>query len=145
MVDHSRFTAAVAVHVLFIRDGLLLMLRRANTGYADGLLSVPAGHLDGAETVSAAAIREAYEEVGVALSPDEVEVAGVMHRLDGEERIDFFIVARTWQREFENKEPGKCSELLWASMDQLPADTVPYVRTAVEAYLRGVWFSSYGW
>ena len=141
----QRFTAAVAVHVLFLRDGRVLMLRRTNTGYADGLLSVPAGHLDGGETVVAAAMREVYEEVGVDLRPDEIEVAGVMHRLEGEERIDFFLAVRAWRGEFENREPEKCSELVWAPLDGLPDDTVPYVRAAIEAYRSGEWFSSYGW
>jgi 8-oxo-dGTP pyrophosphatase MutT (NUDIX family) len=64
----------LAVHIFFIRGGTVLLLRRFNTGYEDGNYSVPAGHLEGDETVVQAAIREAREEIGVELRPDEVAV-----------------------------------------------------------------------
>ena len=40
----SRFP--VAVHLFFLRDDQILLLRRFNTGYEDGKYSVVAGHLE---------------------------------------------------------------------------------------------------
>jgi ADP-ribose pyrophosphatase YjhB (NUDIX family) len=145
VTQSQRFAAAVAVHVFLVRDGCILMLRRAGTGYADGLLSVPAGHLDGGETVVEAAIREAGEEIGVVLAAGDVRVAGVMHRREEEERVDFFVVVERWAGEIANREPHKCSELLWWALGEVPSDTVPYVAAAIAAYRRGEWFSSFGW
>ena len=140
-----RFMAPVAVHLFLVRDGRVLLLRRANTGYEDGNYSVPAGHLDGGEEVIAAAIREAREEIGIALAPSAVAVVGVMHRRSNDERIDFFVAASEWTGEIFNAEPQKCDDLSWYPLDTLPANTIPYVRRALANYQRGVWFESYGW
>ena len=72
----------VTVHLLFFRDDQILVLRRFNTGYADGQYSVPAGHMDGGETVMEAAAREAEEEVGVKLDRLEMAFSTVMHRME---------------------------------------------------------------
>ena len=141
----NRFRFASAVHLFFIRDGRVLLLRRFNTGYEDGNYSVVAGHLEGDEEVKAAAIREAREEVGVALSPQALEVVGVMHRKSNDERIDFFLVVRSWSGQVVNGEPDRCDQLAWFDVDDLPRNVVPYVRRALENYRRGRWFDSFGW
>jgi 8-oxo-dGTP diphosphatase len=135
----------VAVHIFLLRNNQVLLLRRANTGYEDGNYSVVAGHLDGGESVTQAAIREAHEEVGIALRPADLTAVGVMHRISNEERIDFFLVATTWEGTLTNHEPDKCSELRWCALDALPAHTIPYVRAALENFSRGVWFAEFGW
>ena len=45
----ERFELRSAVHLLLIRGGQVLLLRRQNTGYEDGNYSVIAGHLNGRE------------------------------------------------------------------------------------------------
>jgi ADP-ribose pyrophosphatase YjhB (NUDIX family) len=135
----------VAVHLFLLRENQVLLLRRANTGYEDGNYSVVAGHLNGEESVTQAAIREAHEEVGIALRPTDLTVVGVMHRVSNDERIDFFLVATTWEGMLTNQEPDKCSELRWCALEALPANTIPYVRTALENFSRGVWFAEFGW
>src|SRR5512147_14978 len=101
----------VTVHLLFFREEQILLLRRFNTGYADGQYSVPAGHLDGGETVMAAGAREAEEEVGIRLEEADMIFSTVMHRMEEEERVDFFIHVTKWQGEPFNAEPDKCDDL----------------------------------
>jgi len=139
-----RFTAPVAVHLFLIRDEMILLLRRFNTGYEDGKYSVIAGHLDGDETVLAAMSREAREEAGIEL--ENARVAGVMHRRarDGE-RIDFFVICHEWTGEIENREVEKCDDLRWVPIGALPPNTIPYVAAAISAWRAGEWFSSFGW
>ena len=135
----------VAVHIFFLRGEEVLLLRRQNTGYEDGRLSLVAGHVEPGETVTRAALREIREEVGLALRPERLQVVGVMHRKSDDERVDFFLACRLADEEPANREPGKCSELLWVSLADLPPDTIPYVRAALENYRRGVWFEEFGW
>jgi hypothetical protein len=69
-----------------------------------------------------------------------------MHRrASSDERIDFFFVARTWRGEVTNLEPRKCDDLSWFSADQLPPNTIPYVRSAIDHFAKHNSYSEFGW
>ena len=135
----------VTVHLLFFRQDQVLLSRRFNTGYADGQYSVPAGHLDGGETVIAAAMREAQEETGVSIQPSDLVFSSVMHRNEGDERVDFFVHVRQWQGEPLNTEPDKCDELRWVHGNELPDNIIPYVKQGIQNHRRGIVFEEFGW
>lgn len=141
----SRVGFPVTVHLLFIRENQILVARRSNTGYRDGEYSVPAGHLDGDETVRAAAAREAEEEVGVRIRAGDIRFSSVMHRIEGDERVDFFVQVQRWDGEIVNAEPDKCDDLRWVDFDSLPDNTIPYVRRAIANHLNGIPFDEFGW
>lgn len=134
-----------AVHLIFIQDQQVLLSCRANTGYMDGFFSVIAGHIEPGETIALAAMREAREEAGLTLQPGDIETVQVMHRRDGEERIDFFLRVHTWLGEITNAEPHKCTGLAWFPLDALPENTVPYVRQALLNYQQNIPIASFGW
>ena len=140
-----RRTFPVTVHMLFIREDQILLARRFNTGYRDGEFSVPAGHLDGNETVVAAGIREAKEEIGITFETDDITFSSVMHRIEGDERVDFFVQVHKWSGEIVNAEPDKCDDLRWVNMNELPDNIIPYVRRAIENQLNGTPFDELGW
>jgi 8-oxo-dGTP diphosphatase len=135
----------VAVHLFFLKDNKILLLRRFNTGYEDGNYSVVAGHVDAGETVTQAAVREAWEEAGVVLQPKDLQVVHVMNRKSNDERVDFFVKIKTWEGEIQNKEPEKCDDLAWFSREALPANMIPYIRFAIENYQKGLLYSEFGW
>lgn len=142
-VRRTRFTAIVDVHVMFVRDGALLLGRRANTGYGDGLWHLPSGHLEAGEPVLRAAAREAAEEVGVTVDPADLTFVHVMHRAP--DRVGLFFRAERWTGEPYNAEPGKCDGLAWYPMDGLPADMVDYPAAALRAIAEGRGFALHGW
>jgi ADP-ribose pyrophosphatase len=135
----------VAVHLLLLRDDKILLLRRFNTGYEDGNYSIVAGHSDGNEDVKSAMIREAREEAGIEITPNNIKFASVMHRRSDDERIDFFFIAESWHGEITNMEPQKCDDLSWFEIDNLPNNIIPYVKRAIENFITGVQFDIYGW
>ncbi len=135
----------VTVHLFFFRDDQILLLRRFHTGYRDGEYSVPAGHLDGGETVRTAAAREAREEVGVQIAENDILFSSVMHRNEGDERVDFFVQVGAWRGEPVNQEPDKCDDLRWVNLKSLPQNTIPYVRRAIRNHQQGVSFEEFGW
>ena len=135
----------VTVHLFFFREGQILLLRRLNTGYADGQYSVPAGHLDGDESVIAAGLREGLEEVGVQLAPSALHFSSVMHRREDDERVDFFFEVQRWDGEPFNAEPEKCDDVRWFAVDALPENMAPYVRQALGNHFSAKQFDEYGW
>ena len=146
MAVPERFLVVPAVHLLLVRDGQVLLARRHNTGYEDGKWSVPAGHLNGDESVRAAAVREAAEEIGIQVPIEHVRFGHVMHRRKaGEERVDFFVVSERWDGQPHVAEPDKCSELLWTTPSDLPPDTIPYVRRGIELTFGQLPYSEFGW
>jgi 8-oxo-dGTP diphosphatase len=136
---------AVAVHIFLVQNGEVLLLRRYNTGYEDGKYSVVAGHIDGAETVRQASSREAEEEVGINIKPQDLRVVEIMHRKSEDERVDFFLEAKKWSGELKNREPDKCDQVAWFPLDELPENTIPYIKRALSNYRQGIWFEEYGW
>lgn len=127
------------VHVLLERGGEVLLMRRAGTGFFDGLYSLPGGHVEEGESLRATAVREMREELGIELAEASLEVLGVVHRRSDTNRIDFFLRAQAWLGE-----PHKCDDLRWFARDALPAAMVPYVRDALTAGT-GPWISESGW
>jgi ADP-ribose pyrophosphatase YjhB (NUDIX family) len=135
----------VAVHMFFIQDGQVLLLRRFNTGYEDGQYSVVAGHVEMGETVTQAAVREANEEAGVTLTAGDLQVVHVMNRKAENERIDFFVRVKKWQGEIVNNEPEKCDDLAWFPLNDLPLNIIPYVKHGLESTQKGIYYSEFGW
>lgn len=135
----------VAAHIFFLRDSKLLMLRRSNTGWEDGSYSVVAGHVEDGESVTDAALREIREEAGVSVERDDLKVSSVMHRRSGGSRIDYFFVVTRWAGEIFNMEPHKCDDLRWFELQDLPSNTIPYIRRAVENFKEGRTFDEFGW
>lgn len=141
-------TYKVAIHLLLFNNEKILLSQRHNTGYEDGNYSLVAGHVEYGESTVEAAVREAREEVGIEIAIQDVHITGVMHRKSDDERFDFFAVVDKWEGRIENREEEKCSCVSWFNTAQLPVNTIPYIRRAVELTLanhENVWYEEYGW
>ena len=122
-------------------DGRLLLLRRAGSGYRDGTLALPAGHLDGGEDAVSALVRELAEELGIAADPATCRLATVVHSgpedADDEEYLNLFFTVGAWTGTPEIREPDRCTELVWADPVRLPPDAIDYLPGVLGAIARG--------
>lgn len=143
----DRFTVVPAAYVILRKDNKVLLLRRQNTGYRDGWYSFPAGHIDGGESALNAAVREAKEEVGVTIMPENLKFVHVAHRAAEErdhERVDFFYEASGWEGEPTNCEPEKCDDVAWFDLDLLPEKITPLIDRVLKYIAEGIYYSDNG-
>ncbi|WP_216896123.1 NUDIX hydrolase [Nocardia alni] len=133
------------VHLLLRCGNEVLFGQRQNTGFEDGAWHLPSGHLEADESVIDALIREAEEEIGVTIAPEDVRFSHIMHNSSSGGRMAFFFTVRSWKGEPDNREPDKCTELQWFSTDTLPDHMIDYCRAAMTHVAAGESFSIYGW
>ena len=146
MPKRERFKLSLSVFLFVVRGNEILLLKRGNTGWMDGFYSVPAGALDGKETLIEAIIREANEEVAITIDASNLRHIHTMHNLtENEEWIGIFFVTDQWNGTPKVNEPEKHTEVKWVTVSELPDNTIPYVRQAIEAYQKKETYSEYGW
>lgn len=104
---------AAVFGILRNAEGKILLQRRENTGFNDGILQFPSGHVEGEETYFEAFQREMQEEIGIHFEPDDVKLVYVLHRIHKNDRVyfDIFFEIQNYTGIPKNLEPEKCSEL----------------------------------
>ncbi len=127
----------------------VMLQRRKNTGFADGLWDFScAGKVEEGESMTAAAVREAKEELGATVLADRLQFAVLLHKCDKRCNLIYYnayFVCTEFDCEPKICEPEKCSELKWFDLDNLPDDLIDDRKCALTAYLNGEHYIEYGW
>ena len=135
------------VHLIFRKNGKILLLKRRDTGYDDDRFGLVAGHLDEGETLTQTAIREANEEVGVSIKSEDLRAVHFLNSIDDKnnEYVSVFFVIDRWIDEPKNMEPEKCSEMIWVEENKLPENISPLVKHVINKIKDGDIYSEFGW
>ncbi len=141
-MEREKFLSAIYL-IIKNEKGEILFQRRQGTKLWPLYLGLPAGHVDISEDVYETVTREAREELGIEISERDLGDTFVVNRRNKsiDPYFDVYFVVDNYRGEIEIKEPNKCQELVWARMDKLPEDVIPFERTAIENYRRGINFS----
>ena len=114
-----------SVNVSLLKEDKILLSRRANTGWMDGSLCIPGGHVEEDETPRQAAVRELKEELDVIVDVDDLEFICVASRnTSPNQYVSYEFVIRDKDIDFRNAEPDKCSELVWVDINNPPEDVI---------------------
>ncbi|MFF7215076.1 NUDIX domain-containing protein [Streptomyces sp. NPDC008238] len=139
----------VGAHLYLENPGgeVLLGLRHPDSAFAGGEWHFPAGHCE-RESAVACLVREADEEAGLRIRPEDAAFAHAVHLVDtggGPPRLQLVFRVRRWQGEPVVREPDKCLAWRWWHPDALPERLVPYTRAAIEAIRAGRPYTESGW
>jgi len=126
------------VNVFIVNGTKVLLGRRASTGWMDGCLCPPGGHIEVGETPALAMLREIKEELGVAVHAKDLEFACVAARnTPAGETVAYEFIIRDKEYTFINAEPEKCSELVWVELSSLPDDVIDQFKQILELGIIG--------
>lgn len=128
---------AAGMILLNEKGELFLMRRTPKTRNDHGKWSIPGGKVELNEKVEDAVVRETLEEADV--SVEELEYLGyVDHILEGESQhwVAQIFLAKKWEGEPKNLEPGNFSEVAWIALDAIPEDSSQVVKGAVKLLKR---------
>jgi len=122
-----------AVYGILRKDNKILLMRRSNTGYKDGFLTLPAGHIEKDELPKETMLRELKEETG--LICDFASIIGVyaMHRISSSGRtyVDYYFEILKYSGNPKIKELEKCDHMDWYDIENIPENTLPHIKTAL--------------
>lgn len=131
-----------AVYLVMSRDEQTLFMMRVGTGYRDGEYGLPSGRVEPGELLYEAVVREASEEIGVVVRPEDLSLSHLVERQTPTGNwLDFFFVCHRWSGEPTNTEPAKCDHVQWLARHN--SGVSDYVRAALVAISEGVAFSRY--
>ena len=131
-----------ATRLILEEDGKLLFLRQ--TLKNGGRFSLPGGNVEVSEFAREALCREAYEEIGIRLTPERLTLAHVLHRRkreSGEIFIVFYFKAIKYKGEPVSQEPHKFDHVVWVEANNLPENLSKHTRKVLERIARGVMYS----
>lgn len=129
----------VDAHLLIIKDGQVLLMKR-NKGQMAGYFALVAGRVDDFETPSIAMIREAVEEAGITIKPEDLNFISVLHRPHADYKggkndiVEFIFQCDKWTGDIKNMEPGLCDEIGFHDIDNLPDQITETVATVLKCW-----------
>ncbi|WP_121841579.1 NUDIX domain-containing protein [Streptomyces sp. S5] len=132
--------AAVIVHDQ-ATNRVVVLQRSENAKFAQGMWDLPVGKSEPGEPITETAVRELYEETGLAVRPEALKVAHIIHGARGVEAPNGFLTvvfaAHEWAGEPENREPHKHTQVRWVDAAAIPDEFVDTTASALHHYLDG--------
>jgi 8-oxo-dGTP diphosphatase len=148
-MKYSSATPYVASFVIIRKEGKIAFVLRENTKWMNGFFGLPSGKVEKNEAFTAAAIREAKEEIGITVKSTDLSHALTVHRYEAgsfaDEWVDVYFEVSEWEGVPYNAEPSVHSELAWLDPGKLPDNIVPSVRFGLEQIKAGRSYGEYGW
>ena len=145
-MQKERFKIIPASYLVLRKDSKILLSRRFNTGYEDGNYSMVAGHVEKDETYLSNVVKEAKEEANITIRQEDLKFVHAMYRnteIPDKRYLDMYFECSKWKGNIKNIEPGKCDDISWFDINNLPENMIPSVRYALECILKNKPYSEF--
>jgi len=110
----------IGVGVIIKKDDKVLLGKRKGS-HGEGTWGFPGGHLEFNESLEGCAIREVFEETGVAIShPRKGTFTNDIFPNENKHYVTLYMLADYESGDVEIKEPEKCERWEWFSWEELP-------------------------
>jgi 8-oxo-dGTP diphosphatase len=140
-VQHRYRTVLTARLLLEYRDHLLYLAQTKENG---GGYTLPGGKIEGIEFAKDALVRETFEEVGVVVQRQSLQLVHITHRkLKSIVEIIFIFKAVDWTGEMAVKEPEKFREAIWLPKDEAPERLTSVLKYTLERLAKGKFYSEF--
>jgi len=137
------------VGIILKKNNQILLVQRHNTDWMSGYWNFPGGLLEENETLTAAAAREAYEEIGVTIDPFSFTLAHVLHvhanAKNTQDIIGIYFITQLWKGTPYNKEPHRHSNAQWFDINTLPEHITEHALLALQSITVDKKYSEHGW
>ncbi len=133
---------SLKVRLLLEKDGSILLLQQKTS--KGGNFTLPGGAVEYSENPMEALIREVWEEIGLRIQPEDLELFHTLHkRKRNERRITLYFKCLSWKGEVRNRERNKFLAVAWHPWLFLPHRLSPTVSHVLNEYIRGGRYSEF--
>jgi 8-oxo-dGTP diphosphatase len=117
----------IAADIVVQRGDQFLFIRRANPPF-QGELALPGGFVEAHETVEAAAIRELYEETGIQVQLEDLDLVDVFSapKRDPRGRIISVAYLAKVPEATEARAGSDAKDVVWATFDEAKAQGIAF-------------------
>ncbi|HOO68427.1 MAG TPA: NUDIX domain-containing protein [Bacilli bacterium] len=132
----------VGINPIILNDkGEILLGRRINK-YGAGTYCFPGGRLQKGETFEQCIIRELMEETGLIIKEEDIEIINIANTIDSNNDTHYLqvgAIVKKYEGIPEIKEPDKCDDLRFFSLNNLPVIFKPNSPT-IELYKKHIMY-----
>lgn len=145
MPKQSTEPILIGCELLVRKDGRILLGLRGKACFGAGTWALPGGHLEFGERLVDAACREVSEELGVTVSPSDLQLVSIVDDCQEEAKkhyvhVSFEIMEPSWEPRI--MEPDECDEWRYFELDDLPENFFPPHTGIIKNYLQKTLYPS---
>jgi len=135
------------VLALLCVDDKVLLLRRSNASFGQGLYSLVGGKVENNERALHALQREIREEIALDIPEDAFKLVHTFHRNGTDNNLIAlcFIADISAMPMPKNNEPNKHDDMQFFKISELPSNIIPAHKQAIEYIQQQIGYSEHGW